>query len=118
MKLTPFGIVYSLFPKVAFGNLPTGQTVYADSVTRFNAAVDEVNTNYADYGYDADPEIPHAPTVPDNAAGVAYFQGDETFEMIDPKFSTRYSLPDPTYDAIIANLDQIARARAHLDGSS
>lgn len=98
MKLTPFAVIYGapLQTNVILSSL---NTLVACSVTEFNAAIAEINTNFANYGYAANPLLPTLPAIPTMAASapvaIAYLQSTSP-GGVRPDFgpSTSYLLID------------------------
>jgi|GEM_PF-4352840 hypothetical protein len=77
MKLLPFAVLYG---NSRPGNvvLSSTYTVVSGTVAQINAAITELNTNYANYGYGASPNLPALPAVPTPGStypgAIAYFQ--------------------------------------------
>jgi len=116
MKYTPFLIVYAT--GVAIASVPASSLAYADSVTRFNAAIAEVNSDPETYGLDAGVVLPVLPTVPTSKNGIYYEPNTgNTFELVDARRSEGWSAPNTNGDAILTadNLAAIVAARIALD---
>jgi len=77
MKLLPFAVIYGN-SRPSNVVLSSTYTVVSGTVAQINAGIAELNTNYANYGYGASPNLPALPAVPTPGStypgAIAYFQ--------------------------------------------
>lgn len=133
MKLLPFAVIYGglLAANVV---LSSTKTVVAGSVAQINAAIADINTNFANYGYGATPGIPVIPAIPQPGStapqGIAYFQSQppggissgpsSSYLLIDAFTSNGYSDPSSALDTLTSDtvLLNILQGIATLSGAS
>lgn len=134
MKLLPFAVIYggTLAANVI---LSSTKTVVAATVAQVNAAIAELNVNFANYGYAASPAFPTIPAIPTPGStapnAIAYFQSanPSTFQtygpstsylLIDAFTANGYTDPQGSLDTLTADstLVMIQTALASLSGAA
>lgn len=101
MKLLPFAVLYGNGrPSIAV--LSSTYTIVSGTVAAINAAIAELNVNFANYGYGSTPNLPVLPAVPTPGStypgAIAYFQsqvpGSPTYPNSGTGPATSYLLID------------------------
>jgi hypothetical protein len=133
MKLLPFAVIYGgqLAPNVV---LSSTKTIVSGTVAQLNAAITELNTNFANYGYGASPGFPAIPAIPTPGStapnGIAYFQSQppggissgpsSSYLLIDAFTSNGYTDPQGQLDTLTADstLVMLQAAIASLSGAA
>lgn len=119
MKLTPFAVIYggTLNPVAV---LSSTKTLVAATIAQLNAAIADINTNFANYGYAATPGIPTIPAIPTPGStapqAIAYFQSQgpgatgpsygpsTSYLLIDAYTANGYSDPSAALDVLTADV--------------
>jgi hypothetical protein len=115
MKYTSFLYVFASTVIVAD---PIGGQVYADSKTRFAAAITEVNRSPTTYGLGAGTVLPALPTIPTGKDGLYYEPATgNTFELVRSSNSNGWDAPNTAGDALTTalNITALIAARVALD---
>lgn len=116
MKLLPFAVIYggTLAANVV---LSSTKTIVAGTVAQLNAGINELNTNFANYGLGSSLGLPQIPAVPTPGStapnGIAYFQSQvpggissgpsTSYLLIDAFTSNGYSDPSAALDLLTAD---------------
>jgi len=115
MKYIPF--LYVFAANVIVAN-PAGRQAYADSATRFAAAITEVNRAPATYGLAASTVLPALPTIPTDYDGLYYEQDTgNTFALRQSSTSAGWNSPSKHGDALttVSVITALIAARVALD---